>query len=191
MCRLAAFSLMSLDGFFEGSGGSLDWHRVDDEFRQFAVTQLEAAEALVFGKKTFEVMSAYWNGAGATEDPRMARLMQELPKVVVSRTLPFVSWGNSRLERNLPAAKAAWSAAGKGEALVVGSARLTASILAMGWLSELRIMIVPVLLAKGCSYFRELEKRCPLELLKVRVFGNGNVLLIYRACPWKSVGQQD
>ena len=152
MCRLAAFSLMSLDGFFEGSGGSLDWHRVDDEFRQFAVTQLEAAEALVFGKKTFEIMSTYWNGPGSTEDPRIARLMKELPKVVVSRTLSSVCWGNSRLERDLPAAKAAWSATGRGEALVLGSARLTASILARGWLSELRVMVVPVLLAEGRGY---------------------------------------
>ena len=190
MCRLAAFSLMSLDGFFEGPAGSLDWHRVDEEFREFAVTQLEAAGTLVFGKMTFEIMSAYWNGPGSTEDPRVARLMKELPKVVVSRTLSSVCWGNSRLERDLPAAKAAWSCAGKGEALIVGSAGLTASILARGWLSELRVMVVPVLLAEGRSYFRELEKRCPLELLKVRVFGNGNVLLKYRPSPWRSARQQ-
>jgi dihydrofolate reductase len=68
---------------------------------------------------------------------------------------------------------------GKGLA-IMGSPNLTASLLGMGLVDELRVMVHPILLAGGRSLFRTLGDRLPLELLQTRTFRSGNVLLTYR-----------
>lgn len=60
MRTLASFIFTSLDGFYEGPNGELDWSIVDEEFNEFAVRQLDEADTLGFGRATFEHMAAYW-----------------------------------------------------------------------------------------------------------------------------------
>lgn len=181
MRKLAGFIILSLDGLFEGVGGSLDWHRVDAEFREFAIKQLQDADVLLFGRKTYEMMAAYWPDPEVIRmDPGIASLMNARPKVVFSHTLKVASWANTRIEKEFSAAETGRMSEGRGELLVVGSAGLIGSLLERGWLDELRIMVVPVLLGEGSRFFSDFENEYPMQLLRARVFGNGNVLLTYR-----------
>lgn len=181
MRKLAGFILLTLDGVFERAGGSLDWHRVDAEFREFAVKQLQDADVLLFGRKTYQMMAAYWPGAEAMQrDPGIAALMNARPKVVFSHTLEAASWANTRIERELPVAEIGWMNEGRGDLLVLGSAGLIGSLLERGWLDELRILVIPVLLGEGSHFFSDFGKQYPMQLLRARVFGNGHVLLTYR-----------
>jgi dihydrofolate reductase len=50
----------------------------------------------------------------------------------------------------------------------------------MGLLDEIRVLINPVLLAKGKTLFTGLDKQVQLQLMQTRTFRNGNVLLIYK-----------
>jgi dihydrofolate reductase len=61
-----------------------------------------------------------------------------------------------------------------------GSVRLTASLLELGLVDELRVMVFPILLGKGVSMFSTLGGRVPLELWRTTTFRSGNVLLVYR-----------
>ncbi len=58
---IAAFIMISLDGFFEGDRPwEIDWHTVDEEFNDFAARQLDEFDTLVFGRLTYEGMAKYW-----------------------------------------------------------------------------------------------------------------------------------
>ena len=67
MHTLASFIFTSLDGFYEGPNGELDWPIVDQEFNDFAARQLDEADTIAFGRATYEHMAgllAYRAGQG-------------------------------------------------------------------------------------------------------------------------------
>ncbi len=182
MRKVYLFNGMSLDGFFEGPGHNLDWHQVDEEFNDFAIDQLHASDLIVFGRVTYSMMAEYWPTPQAiADDPAIAKLMNETPKMVFSRTLSLAGWQNTRLmcceaAEELPRLK---QLPGK-DIAIFGSAELAEGLLATpGVIDELRILVMPVLLGSGTPLFKIMSDKIKLELAGVRQFGNGNVLLTY------------
>ncbi len=73
MKKVILFMMVSLDGFFAGPNGELDWHNVDDEFNEFAIEQINTVDTLIFGRVTYEGMASYWPTPMAVEnDPIVA-----------------------------------------------------------------------------------------------------------------------
>src|SRR5271170_7931076 len=96
MSRLIMWNLITLDGFFDGAQNwALDWHQYvcGEELEQFAIEQLRSAGMLLFGRVTYEGMAAYWQSAQG----EVAVFMNNLPKVVFSRTLDWAEWKNTKL----------------------------------------------------------------------------------------------
>jgi dihydrofolate reductase len=188
MRTLASFIFTSLDGFYEGPNGELDWPVIDDEFDDFAVRQLDEADLVGFGGATYEHMAAYWpTDQAKANDPAITTRMNDKEKVVFSTTLTDASWSRTTVIRGeaaecVPTLKAA---AGK-EILVLGSAHLTANLAQAGVLDELRIMICPIVLGQGRSLFEDLKNRVSLTLLRVKQFNSGNLVLTYRPLPHPS-----
>ncbi|HUD05951.1 MAG TPA: hypothetical protein VMR18_03520 [Candidatus Saccharimonadales bacterium] len=60
MGKLFVFDMVSLDGYFSGPKGELDWHNVNDEFNRFAAEQLKKVGTIIFGRVTYEMMASYW-----------------------------------------------------------------------------------------------------------------------------------
>jgi dihydrofolate reductase len=182
MGKLFLFMMVSLDGYFEGPDHDLSWHNVDQEFSEFAVEQTAAVSTLVFGRRTYEMMAAFWPTDQARDDPQTAELMNSKPKLVFSHTLKQVAWHNSRLAAGELAAEiqALKQAAGSRDAAVYGSSGLCLALLGQGLLDELRIMVNPVILGAGTQLFAGLPKPLKLQLLGSRTFRSGNVLLSYR-----------
>jgi dihydrofolate reductase len=181
MRKVFMFNMISLDGFFAGPKGELDWHNVDKEFNAFAVEQLKEIETLVFGRVTYELMAGYWPTPIAVKnDPVVAERMNSLAKLVFSKTLNSVEWSNSRLVEGNPAQEIAKLKSGKGKALaILGSAVLSASLMETDTIDELRIMVNPVILGSGMPLFRNGNSRHPLKFVGSRAFRSGNVLLTY------------
>ncbi len=185
MRTLASFIFTSLDGFYEGPNGELDWPVVDDEFRDIAVRQLDEADLLGFGRATYEHMAAYWPTEQAkANDPAIASRMNDKEKLVFSTTLTAATWTGTTVVRGeateqIPTIKAASDK----ELLVIGSAHLTAKLAQAGILDELRVMVCPIVLGRGRSLFEDLRDRISLTLLRVRQLASGNLLLTYRPSP--------
>jgi dihydrofolate reductase len=175
------FNFVSLDGFFEGPDGNIDWHKVDDEFNEFAIEQLESADGLIFGRVTYELMASYWPTPLAIEsDPLIAEKMNTTPKFVFSKTLETVDWNNSSLVRgDAPAEMAALKQQPGKNLLIFGSANLAATLAQSGSIDEYRIMVNPVILGKGRPLFQDVKRPLDLKLMNMRSFLNGNVLLTY------------
>ncbi|HJW74252.1 MAG TPA: dihydrofolate reductase family protein [Thermoleophilia bacterium] len=180
MGRLSMFNLVSLDGFFAGPGGEIDWFQTDDEFEQFAIEHTGQAQHLLFGRVTYELMASYWpTEEAAASEPEIARLMNTLPKTVFSRTLHEVTWENARLARDGAADEVArLKRETDGDIFLFGSADLAATLTAAGLLDEYRLIVNPVVLGRGKPLFRG-DRRLDLRLTGERRFGNGNLLLTY------------
>src|SRR5512134_370781 len=98
MRNLFAFDLMSLDGYFEGPNRDISWHNVDAEFDEYAVEMLNSVDVLLFGRVTYELMAGFWPTPDAMKnDPIVAERMNNVPKIVFSRTLEKAEWNNTRL----------------------------------------------------------------------------------------------
>ncbi|HEY0493412.1 MAG TPA: dihydrofolate reductase family protein [Candidatus Dormibacteraeota bacterium] len=183
MGKLASFLMVSVDGYFEGSKPwALEWHNVDEEFNEFAIAQLEASDALIFGRVTYQGMAGYWPSREAVEgDPEVASRMNQAPKIVVSRSLdkPDPAWANARLlKANVMEELRRLKQTADRDLLVLGSSNLTASLMDAGVLDELRLIVNPVALGAGHPVL-EGARNVPLKLLSARPFRSGNVLLTY------------
>ena len=181
MRKILSFMLTTLDGYHEGPNHEIDWHNVDDEFNEFAIQQLDEIDTLVFGRVTYELMAGYWPTPAAKEnDPAIAARMNSVPKIVVSRTLEQVRWANARLVKDGVAETLSEIKRQTGKDIAIfGSSNLTAGVLRMGLVDELRIMVNPVVLGHGIPLFQTAD-RTSLKLLQTRSFASGNVLLYYR-----------
>ncbi len=182
MRKLFLFMMVTLDGFFEGPNQSIDWHHVDEEFNDFAIDQLREVDTLLFGRVTYEGMASFWPTQFAREDdPIVAGMMNSMPKIVFSRTLDRADWENSRLVKENMAEVVSKLKQHPGKDLAIfGSANLTASLLQMGLVDELRLMVNPVILGSGTPVFKGIHEKLNLKLLRTQTFRSGNVLLCYQ-----------
>jgi dihydrofolate reductase len=173
--------MVTLDGFFEGPNGEIDWHNVDQEFNELAIEQLDSVDILLFGRKTYELMASYWpTPAAATDHPIVADKMNRLPKIVFSKTLSSVEWQNTRLVKENVAEEVAKLVQQPGKDLIIfGSSDLAVTFIQHGLLDEFRIMVNPVVLGSGKPLFKGIKDRLNLKLLKTKTFRSGNVLLYY------------
>lgn len=181
MRKLFLFMLISLDGYFEDERQSLDWHNVDLEFDRFAFEQLSTVDTLLFGRKTYEMMAAFWPTEQAIQtDPIVAERMNNLPKLVFSKSLKSAAWQNTRIVHYNEIGEVINLKQNEGgEIAVFGSSDLGVTLLQAGLLDEIRVLVNPLLLGSGKSLFAGLEQRVKLTLLSTHTFANGNVLLTY------------
>lgn len=175
--------MTSIDGYFEGPNGTLDWHLVDEEFNKYAIDLLNQIDSLIFGRITYEIMASYWPTKGAIEDdPIVAAKMNELTKIVYSKTLKNSDWQNTKffsgenLREELNEMK---NKPGK-DIAVFGSSNLSLDLIREGLIDEYRIFINPVVLGGGKILFEGIGDRMKLNLTQTRTFKSGNVLLYYK-----------
>jgi len=183
MRKVFLFMMVSLDGYFEGPKHDLSWHNVDAEFNEsFAIPQLQQADTLLFGRRTYELMASYWPTKLAHKDDRVvADLMNKTPKFVFSHKLKRVDWQNATLVSHDASGVVRKLKAAKGKDIAIfGSNNLSVSLLDSGLIDELRIMVNPVSIGKGTPLFKGIKKKPKLKLLSSRTFKNGNVLLTYK-----------
>ena len=182
MGRIVWIVSTSLDGFFEGPGADLSWHRVDEELHHHFNEMIGAMGSQIEGRVMYQLMAAYW--PTADRDPaaspairEYARIWRDVPKYVFSRTLQHADW-NSTLVRDVVPADIRALKAQPGGDLSLGGADLSASFLRHDLIDELRIYIHPVIVGRGRYPFPP-DVHLPLRLVETRRFGNGVVLLHY------------
>lgn len=185
MRKLITFHVASADGYYEGADGEFDWPVVDDEFYDFSIEQLDEIDTLVFGRVTYLGMASYWPTPQAEQDdPKVAGRMNGIDKIAVSNTLESADWANSRLlsgDIGTVAGELTRLKEQPGKVLAIfGSSNLTVSLIEQGLVDEVRIMTMPIVLGAGRSLFHTSRSRIRLELLDVRRFESGNVLLSYQ-----------
>lgn len=179
MSKLIMWNLITLDGMFEGAQPwDLAFHEYawGDELKDFATDQSREAEGLIFGRRTYEGMAAYWS----TATGEIADFMNAVPKYVFSRTLERADWANSTLVKEDAGTAVARlkEQAGK-DLFVFGSADLSTTLIRHGLIDEYRIGLVPVTLGEGSPLFKPGSDPLKLQLVQSRPLGERCLLLRY------------
>lgn len=182
MRKIIFFNLISLDGYFEGPNRDINWHMVDEEFNQFAEEHTAEFGALLFGRVTYELMASYWpTDAAKKDDPVIARIMNDLPKLVFSNTLQKVEWENTHLVKTNFVEEVTKLKEQPGKDIAIfGSSDLAVSFIEHGLIDEFRIMVNPIILGGGKPLLQGIANQLALKLVKTRVFKTGNILLYYQ-----------
>ncbi len=181
MRKVIVSNLISLDGFIAGPKGEIDWFGWDKELESYSKEQLGSMGTILFGRVTYELMAGYWPTATAdTIDQIIINAMNNLPKVVFSKTLYKVEWNNSRLVKDDIEGEVAGLKRGPGKDIVIyGSGSIVSALAQAGLIDEYRIFVNPVVLGSGKPQFGDINDRINLKLLSTKTFGNGLVLLCY------------
>jgi dihydrofolate reductase len=112
--------------------------------------------------------------------PVVAEGMNNMPKVVFSRTLDHVSWNNTTLVKGDLAAEIRRMKQEPGEGMaILGSGRIVSQLAREGLIDEYQFVVNPVVLGAGRTMFDGVKEKLSLKLTKTRAFGNGNVLLCH------------
>ncbi len=174
----------SLDGYIVGPDGGFDWTVPDKEVFRFWIDEIRDVGVHLLGRRLYETM-LYWETAGqeaSLDDAELewAALWKPLPKVVFSTTLSAVQ-GNARLVSGGLAEEIERlrGEPGAGE-IAIGGATLAAEAAALDLIDEYRVVVYPVLVGGGISYFPQGERRVDLELVETRTFSSTVVYLRYR-----------
>ncbi len=188
MRNIHVFNYVTLDGFFAGPRGEIDWFkniRRDDELDEYSHSQSRAGGTLIFGRTTYEMMKAYWPTKEAiTLDPEMAKTMDESQKIVFSKTLSNVSesptWKNVRLFHDITREGILdLKKHEKNDFVILGSGSVVQQFANLGLIDEYQLLVVPVVLGAGKNLFDNVTTTT-LELLDARSFSNGIVMLKYK-----------
>jgi dihydrofolate reductase len=137
---------------------------------------------LLFGRVTYDMMVAFWpTPAAAQAMPDVAKGMNEMPKVVFSRTLAKSSWKNTTVVNSDPVAAVRKMKKEAGPDMVIlGSGSIVAQLAGAGLIDEYQLIVNPLVLGEGRTLFEGLKKPVPLKLVDTRAFKNGNVLVSYQ-----------
>jgi dihydrofolate reductase len=182
MRRLRVFESISVDGFFCDAQGDMGFAHAgapDPEFGAWVASNASQGGALLFGRKTYQMMEQFWSSPMAAEQmPQVAEGMRAATKYVVSTEL-VPTWHNSqRLDDELISGIRALKAGSGPDITILGSGSLVAQLGAVGLIDEYQFVIVPVAIGAGRTLFTRPQA---LRLVSERAFENGNVVLTYAA----------
>ncbi len=174
--------MVTLDGFFAGPNGELDWFVVDEELNEYSIDLLSNVDTLLFGRVTYQLIADYWVSPSATtEIPIIADKMINLPKIVFSKMLQKVEWNNSRLLKENIAEEICTMKQQPGKDMVIlGSSSIVSTFMQLGLIDEYRSIVNPVVLGKGKPLFNGVKDKLNLKLLKSKTFNSGVVALYYQ-----------
>jgi len=183
--KLFLSMMVSLDGYHEGPNHALDWHVVDDDFMDYVTEMTDSIGGIVLGRATYEMFASFWPTATSPE----ARAMNELPKVVFSKTLKAATWRNSRIASGDAAEEIRRMKREPGKDLAIfGSNRLATSLAPLGIIDEYRVLINPVVLGAGTPFLQGLTHPMRLNLLRREPLESGLVVHYYREAAGAGAG---
>lgn len=159
----------------------------DEESMRYWTAELERADALLFGRVTYEMMESAWRkpdtgtwpGAMAGWQIPFAETIDRAKKYVVSSTLSGVEWNAELVRGDLEQAVHRLKQE-SGDGLWVGGVRLPLVLADLGLIDEYEFLVQPVLAGHGPTLLAGLQERIQLELVDRHDFKSGTIALRYR-----------
>ncbi len=191
MRKLVVIEFLSLDGVYQAPGAPDEdaeggfrhggWQRpyFDDVLGAAAGEGMAATDAHLFGRKTYEIMAAYWPTA-PSDDP-YAQHLNSVPKYVASRTLQHVDWQNSTLLTGEVAEEVAKLKEQPGKNIaVLGSGNLVQTLMKNDLVDEYSLSVFPLVLGSGKRLFPDDGQMRNLRLVDSKTTSTGGLMLTYQ-----------
>ncbi len=158
----------------------------DEDLHRHAAENIERADALLFGRVTYEMMESGWRAAAQGEKPEwmadwmlpFARTIDAAKKYVVSSTLDRVDWNAEPVRGNLEKAVQQLKQE-PGNGLFVGGVMLPQALTELGLIDEYEFIVQPRLVGHGPTLFAGLSKHVDLKLVNRHEFASGAVAMTY------------
>ncbi len=179
MRKLIAAINMTIDGYCDHTAGI-----PDEEIHSHYTQLLRNADTILYGRTTYKLMEDYWpaliakpRGQKAMDD--FATAIDDIEKVVFSRTLKNVTWRNSRIATNSLKEEIQLLKQQPGKDFFVGSPGLIAQATNLNLIDEYQLCIHPVVAGKGLRLFKDVPVMFQLKLVNTKVFASGVVIHYY------------
>src|SRR6187200_3021357 len=181
MRKLIAAMNMTLDGFCDHTAMI-----ADDEIHQHYNELLSSADTLIYGRKTYQLMESYW--PSVVKDPtgnkpmdEFAVLINNISKIVFSRTLKNVEWKNTTSKKEIIKEEILELKEQAGKNILVGSPSLIIAFSQLDLVDEYQLGVQPTVLGSGLPLFKNIKDKIDLKFLKTKPFGCGAVMLYYES----------
>jgi len=179
-----AYVISSINTTASGLCHHLD-SAVDNSHHHYAIDLTLSAEALLFGRNTFDLFMQFWPGATNVKDlpeatQTLAKEFNQVSKLVVSSLPVDLSWRNTRHIPGVNLNNVVQELEKiQGTVVIFGSPCLTSSLLNEGLINEIHILAQPYIGVEGPRAFSGLKRRINLNLLVSRTLDSGSVLMRY------------
>jgi len=185
MRKLIAAINMTLDGFCDHTAMI-----ADEEIHQHYSDLLRSAGTVIYGRITYQLME-YWksvveNPTGNKSMDEFAVAIDNISKIVYSRTLKNVDWKNTTLKKEVIKEEVLELKQKVGKNILVGSPSLIVALAQLDLIDEYQLAVQPTVLGSGLPLFKDVSDRIDLKLLKTKTFGCGAVTHYYE--PTTGVG---
>jgi dihydrofolate reductase len=182
MRKIIAAINMTLDGFCDHTAGV-----ADEETHQHYNDLLKNADTLIYGRITYQLMESHWptlvkNPTGNKPMDEFAVLIDNISKIVFSRTLKNIDWKNTILKKEVikdEIVDLKQSPNGGNKNILVGSRDLILAFMQLDLIDEYQMVVHPVVLGSGLPLFKNVRDSVNLKLLQTKTFGCGAVALYY------------
>lgn len=187
MNKISVFNYVTIDGFFAGPNGEIDWFKkvpFDDEWNEYTHEASESeTNTIIFGHTTYEMMKGFWPTNEAIKmDPGMANVINKSPKIVFSKSLNSVkeetNWKNITLLNDINR-DAMVELKSKDNFIILGSGSIVQQFSNLDLIDEYLLAVIPIILGTGIPMFKGV-KEMSLHLDDVKCFNNGIVLHHYK-----------
>ncbi len=170
---------VSIDGYVAALDGSHPWgyDYEHDATKQRKIDTVRRAGAHLMGRRTYQDMAAFW----PTSTSDYAPPMNEIPKVVFSKTLQTADWADTRIARGDLSEEIAQLKSEPGNDLIAhGGATFAQALSRLGLVDEYRLVIHPAALGNGLPLFKDLPSPLHLELVEAETYPTGAAIHVYR-----------
>lgn len=182
MRTISSFTFLTINGFFKGDNEDISWHAHAEEGDKYSRTRLESGNILLFGRKTYDLMSSFWPTQMAYNAfPEVAQKLNEAEKIVLSNSISQPTWQNTTVVSGdgVDRIKHLKNTPGKNLS-ILGSGSIVNQLTEANLIDTYEFLIDPLAIGRGAALFNNLNNRLELELAECNVFKkSGMVLLIY------------
>jgi dihydrofolate reductase len=171
---------MTLDGFCDHTAMI-----ADEEIHQHYNELLSNAGTLLYGRITYQLMESYWpsvvkNPTGNKPMDEFAVLIDNISKIVFSRTLKNVDWKTAKLAKGGIKEEVLELKQQAGKDILVGSRSLIVTLMNLNLIDEFQLCVQPIILGSGLTpLLKNINYRINLKLLKTKTFSCGAITLYY------------
>src|SRR5688572_28744084 len=179
MRKLIAAINMTLDGYCDHTAVI-----ADDELHEHYNELLRSAGVLLYGRITYQLMESYWpsvvkNPTGNKSTDDFAVLIDNVHKIVYSRTLKKVDWKNTTLKNEIIKEEILNLKQQPGKDIFAGSPGTIVALTNLDLIDEYQLTVHPVIAGSGLPLFKNIRDKIILKCLKTKTFSSGAITMYY------------
>ena len=193
--RIVMFNWMTANGYFAGADGNLDWVVPDEEQAKAAVDGIPLFDTVLFGRRTYELFEKFWKHAvddsSTAPDPHhrgertkehraIAIWLNQMTKLVFSRTMKNATWKNSRVLHEFDPHEIETMKSQRGKDMMIfGSGTIVSQLTQHGLIDEYQFVVCPIFLGSGRPLLSNVSTDSRLDLVEAKQYPSGDILLRY------------